>query len=85
VPTEKIDTIKLVPTRAVSYVYGANKVYVIANNVVQAREVKLGDRFGDSVEIVEGVESGEQVATTQLQRLDTGTRVAISTANTGEK
>jgi RND family efflux transporter MFP subunit len=75
VPTEKMDTIKLVPTRAVSYVYGANKVYVVANDVIQAREVKLGDRFGDKVEIVEGVESGDQVATSQLQRLDSGTRV----------
>jgi len=77
VPTEKIDTIKLVPTRAVSYVYGANKVYVVANDVVQAREVKLGDRFGENVEIAEGVEAGEQVATTQLQRLDTGARVRV--------
>jgi RND family efflux transporter MFP subunit len=77
IPTDKMERIHLVPTRAVSYVYGANKTYVVASDTVQAREVKLGDRFGDNVEIVEGVAAGEQVATTQLSRLDTGSKVRI--------
>lgn len=81
VPTDKIDTVKLVPTRAVSYVYGSNKVYVVANDTVQARDVKLGDRFDNNVEILEGIESGEMVATTQLTRLDTGVRVRAVTGS----
>ncbi len=77
IPTDKMERIRLVPTRAVSYVYGANKTYVVASDTVQAREVKLGDRFGDNVEIVEGVQAGERVATTQLSRLDTGSKVRV--------
>jgi RND family efflux transporter MFP subunit len=77
IPTDKIDSIKLVPAKAVSYVYGANKAYVVVNGTIQTREVKLGDRFGESVEIVEGVQAGEQVATSQLNRLDTGVRVRM--------
>jgi RND family efflux transporter MFP subunit len=77
IPTDKVERIHLVPTRAVSYVYGANKTYVVASETVQAREVKLGDRFGENVEIVEGVQSGEQVATTQLSKLDTGSKVRV--------
>jgi RND family efflux transporter MFP subunit len=77
IPTDKVERIHLVPTRAVSYVYGANKTYVVESDTVQAREVKLGDRFGENVEIVEGVQSGERVATTQLSKLDTGSKVRV--------
>ena len=67
------------PARAVAYVFGSNKAYVVtAANTIEAREVKLGDRFDQNVEILEGLESGETVAVTQLTRLDTGTKVAVS-------
>ena len=77
--TQKTDEIKLVPSRAVNYVLGTNKAYVVKNGSVEARDVKLGDRFENQVEIVEGVSQGEQVATTQLNRLDTGTKVRVVT------
>ena len=79
VRTDKFDRIKLIPTRAVNYVFGSNKAYVVNDNRIEAREVKLGDRFGESIEIVEGLEEGEQVATTQVARLDTGSKVEIVT------
>jgi RND family efflux transporter MFP subunit len=75
--TDKVDRILLVPRRAVNYVFGSNKAYVINNGVVEAREVKVGDQFGEDVEIIEGVSEGERVATTQVARLDTGSRVTI--------
>ncbi len=75
VPTNRTERIKLVPSKAVYYVFGSNKVYVVAGNIVEARDVKLGDRFDQDVEILEGVRMGEQVATTQLNRLDTGSKV----------
>src|SRR5260370_11293476 len=77
IPTDKVEKIMLLPARAVSYVYGANKAYVVASDLVQAREVRLGDRFGESVEIIEGIQPSEQVAVTQLNRLDTGARVRV--------
>jgi multidrug efflux pump subunit AcrA (membrane-fusion protein) len=73
--TDKVDRIKLVPVRAVTYILGSNKAFVVQNGKIDAREVKVGDRFGQEVEIVEGIEEGEQVAVTQLSRLDTGVRV----------
>ncbi len=78
VPTNKSEAIKLVPAKAVSYVFGSNKVYVVNGNTIEAREVKLGDRFEQDVEVLEGVQAGEQIATTQLNRLDTGSRVQVS-------
>lgn len=80
-PTNKIERAKLVPTRAVAYVFGSNKTYVVTPaGTIEARDVKLGDRFDQSVEILEGLEDGEKIAVTQLNRLDTGTRVAVSEA-----
>jgi RND family efflux transporter MFP subunit len=76
-PTNKTEHIKLIPTRAIAYVFGSNKAYVINNGVIEVRDLKLGDRFDEDVEIVEGLEQGEKVAVTQLNRLDTGTKVAI--------
>lgn len=77
-PTNKKDTVRLVPARAVAYVFGSNKAYVVKGNTIEARDVKLGDRFEQDVEILEGVNEGEMVAVTQLSRLDTGTKVVIS-------
>lgn len=75
VPTERVERIHLVPFKAVNYVFGANKVYVVNGNSIETREVKLGDRFDEQVEIVEGLHDDEQVATSNLNLLDTGSHV----------
>jgi len=77
IPTDKAENIVLLPTRAIQYILGSNKVYVIQNGTIDAREVKLGERFDDEVEILEGVALGEVVATTNLPRLDTGSQVVV--------
>jgi RND family efflux transporter MFP subunit len=76
--TNKTDRIKLVPRIAINYIFGANKAYVVKDGVVEARDVKVGDQFGQDTEIIEGVEPGDQVAVSQLNRLDTGTKVMVS-------
>lgn len=81
VRTNKVDSIKLIPTRSVNYIFGSNKVFVVKGDSVVAREVKLGDRFGEDVEIADGVQPGEQVATTQIARLDTGVKVRVAKSN----
>lgn len=75
VPTDRAERIMVVPSRAVNYVLGSNKAYVVQSGVIEARDVKLGDRFEQEVEIVDGLVEGETVATGQLVRLDTGSRV----------
>jgi RND family efflux transporter MFP subunit len=77
--TQKIDQIRVVPVRGVTYILGTNKAFVIKNGTVEARDVKLGDRLDEQVEIMEGLEAGEQIATTQLNRLDTGAKVEVVT------
>jgi len=78
-PTDKNETVKLIPSRAIAYVFGSNKTYVVTSgSTIEAREVKVGDRFDQDVEILEGVENGETVAVSQLSRLDTGSKVTVA-------
>ncbi len=79
IPTDKSETIVLLPNRAIQYVLGSNKAYVIKDDTIEAREVKIGERFETEIEILEGVAAGETVATTNLPRLDTGSKVSIDT------
>jgi membrane fusion protein (multidrug efflux system) len=78
VPTQKVERTMLVPAKAVNYVFGSNKVFVVKSGVIEAKDVKTGDRVDANIEIVEGgIEEGQTVAVSQLQRLDTGVRVKV--------
>ncbi len=76
IQTEKAETITVVPARAVLYVLGANKSFVVKpDSTIEVREVKLGDRLPDEVEILEGLQPGETVAVSNLARLTPGMTV----------
>jgi RND family efflux transporter MFP subunit len=54
VQTNTVDRIRLIPRRAMNYVFGSNKAYVVnEESVVEARDLKIGDTFGADVEIIE--------------------------------
>ena len=52
-------------------------VYVIKDGVAEFRFVRDGRRVGNKVSIIEGLEPGEQVATTSFIRLTNGKKVEI--------
>ncbi len=86
IPTDKVERIKLVPARALTYLFGSNKAYVVkSDETIDARDLKVGDRYDEDVEVIEGLQEGEQVAMTQLTRLDTGTKVRIAAATRDEQ
>lgn len=79
IQTDKTETIRLLPDRAVNYVLGTNKAYVIkADNTIEARDVTIGDRFPNEVEILNGINDGDVVALGPLNRLDTGSKVTTA-------
>jgi RND family efflux transporter MFP subunit len=65
----------MVPQRAVASAAGLSKVFVIENGKAIERVVKTGVIDGDLVEIAQGVKDGEIVATSNLDRLQTGAAV----------
>jgi RND family efflux transporter MFP subunit len=65
----------MVPQRAVVPAAGLSKVFVIENGKAVERIVKTGATDGDLIEIVEGVKDGETVATSNLDKLQSGVAV----------
>jgi RND family efflux transporter MFP subunit len=65
----------MVPHRAVLPAAGQSKVFVIENGKAVERIVKTGATDGDLIEIAEGVKDGETVATSNLDKLQTGVAV----------
>ncbi len=62
IESDKVDQILVIPYNAAAYLFGAYKVFVIQGKTIKEREVKLGDRLGDLVEIIEGLRAGEEIA-----------------------
>jgi multidrug efflux pump subunit AcrA (membrane-fusion protein) len=56
---------------------GVNKVFVVENGKIRERVIKVGDRFGDDVEVLEGLKGGEVVASSELSRLENDLPVRI--------
>ena len=84
--TDKVETVKVVPARALNYVLGSNKAYVVKpDQTIDVRDVKVGDRFPQEVEILEGLEEGEVVALSALGRLDSGVKVSIQMGDAKKK
>jgi RND family efflux transporter MFP subunit len=65
----------LVPATAVRTVAGTSRIYVVSGDRVEERLVTLGQQDGDMIEIAMGLEAGEMVATSLVERLADGARV----------
>ncbi|MBP2625650.1 MAG: efflux transporter, family, subunit [Firmicutes bacterium] len=65
-----------IPKEAVFSLNGSDRIFVVdGNNQVTERVVKLGLRNDKSVEILSGINDGEQVSVTNLARLKTGVTI----------
>lgn len=62
IASKQVATMLFVPSDAVRYTYGVYKVFTVEAGSLKEREVKLGDRAEDAVEIVEGLTDRERVA-----------------------
>ena len=71
----KVDNVLTLPFAALQYRYGVNRVFVVAGDKLAARELKVGDRLGDRIEILDGIKAGDQVAATDVDKLADGMKV----------
>jgi HlyD family secretion protein len=75
VRTNKADRVLTLPYAALQYRYGVNRVFVVTGDRLAAKELKVGERLGDRIEIVSGINAGEPVAMTDVDKLVDGMKV----------
>ena len=68
----------LVPSSAVRTESGTQRVFVVAGDHVEERIVTTGQTVESQIEITSGLKAGENVATSNLARLEDGGRIAVS-------
>ena len=78
VESGKVDDVLTLPYAALQYRYGVNRVFVVRGDRLALRELQVGERLGDRIEISSGVTAGEQVAVTDVDTLADGTLVAVT-------
>jgi membrane fusion protein, multidrug efflux system len=75
----KTDEVLTLPYSALQYRYGVNRVFVINGDKLGIRELSVGERLGDRIEVTAGVKAGERVAVTDVDSLADGQAVAVTT------
>ena len=76
VTTNHAEDLLTLPYAALQYRYGVNRAFVVTGDTIVGREVKVGDRLGDRIEILGGVKAGDVVALTDVDNLSDGLKVA---------
>jgi len=78
VESAKVDDVLTLPFAALQYRYGVNRVFVVTGDRLALRELQVGERLGDRIEIAGGVKEGERVAVTDVDTLADGTLVSVT-------
>ena len=66
-----------VATNAVHRDQEQDVVFVVRDQTVERRVVRLGDKQGKDVEVVEGLKGGERLASSELEKLSDGARITL--------
>ena len=74
----KVDSILTVPYSALQYRYGVNRVFVVNGGKLALRELSVGERMGDRIEVLSGVKAGDRVAVTDVDTLIDGAAVSVT-------
>lgn len=75
ITTDHVDRAVTIPASAVQSRYGTNRVFVVQNGQLAGREVVLGDRLGDVVEVSQGLTAGTPIVASDVEQLADGMRV----------
>lgn len=78
IETGRLDETVTVSYASLQYRYGVNRVFVVDGDKLVVRELKVGERLGDRIEILSGVNAGEQVAVTDVEKLLDGMKITTA-------
>ena len=78
IESSKVDHVLTLPYSALQYRYGVNRVFVVDGDKLALRELSVGERMGERIEILGGVKAGERVAATDVDTLNDGMAVSVT-------
>jgi len=78
IESSKIDNVLTLPYAALQYRYGVNRVFVVAGDKLTIRELSVGERVGERIEILGGVKAGERVVIADVDTLNDGAAVTVA-------
>jgi membrane fusion protein (multidrug efflux system) len=65
----------LIPQRCVMELQGQYSVFVVQNDTVKSRQIKVGESIGNMVIVKEGLKNGEKIVIDALQKVQTGLKI----------
>ncbi len=75
IETAQEDRVVTVPYASLQYRYGVNRVFVLDGDTLAVRELKVGERLGDRVEVLSGVKAGDRIVVSDVEKLVDGMKV----------
>jgi len=75
----KTDDVLTLPYAALQYRYGVNRAFVVNGDKLAMRELSVGERVGERIEVTAGVKPGERVVVSDVDTLTDGQAVAVTT------
>jgi len=75
IATDRVDRAVTIPVAAIQSRYGTNRVFVVQNGQLAGREIVLGDRLGDRVEVSQGLDAGTAIVAVDVEQLAEGMKV----------
>ena len=76
ISTDHVDRAVTIPAAAVQSRYGTNRVFLVQNGQLAGKEIVLGDRLGDRVEVAQGLDAGTTIVSADVEPLADGMKVA---------
>jgi len=75
IETAREDRVITVPYASLQYRYGVNRVFVLDGDTLAVRELSVGERLGDRIEVLSGVKAGDRIAVSDVEKLTDGMKV----------
>jgi RND family efflux transporter MFP subunit len=76
IETSLVEQVLTIPYDAMQYRYGVYRAFIVEGDKLAARELKTGDRVGDRMEILGGLNTTDRVAVTDVDTLADGMTIA---------
>jgi multidrug efflux pump subunit AcrA (membrane-fusion protein) len=77
IQTAQVEDVMTITYAAIQYRYGVNRVFVVTGDHLAARELKVGERLGDRIEVMSGLKAGESIALGDVDKLTDGAKVSV--------